>query len=384
MKILTLIAFCCFWFMTSLALQPANNFSSNEVSIRKSKREGTVPEKANVLMIMEHVADWQIANQAQVKHHDLDWTNAALYQGMMNLTFISKDTKYNQWLLAIGRKYMWQPNYDMYIADDLAVSQMYLDMYKITGDKRMLNPTMARTEWVINHPSSSTIYYDNTNYLSLERWSWCDALFMAPPVYAEMYNITKEPKYLEFMDKEYKVTYDFLYSKEEKLFFRDHTYFDNREANGKKVFWGRGNGWVVGGLVKILKELPQSVPSRKFYENLLIEMSERISGLQDKDGYWHPSLLDPVTFPNPETSSSGFFVYALAYGINSGLLDKVKYLPVVLRGWEALEKAVFPDGKLGWVQPVGRDPGQITQEMTDVYGVGAFLLAGSEVYKLAK
>ena len=350
----------------------------------KIDRDSLAIEKVKVLKILEHVADWQIANQGNVKYHDLDWTNAALYRGIAELTTISKNSKYNKWLIDIGWKYLWQPFNNMYMADDIAVSQMYLDMYKLKGDKRMLEPTMARTEWVINHPSSSILYLDYTNYLTLERWSWCDALFMAPPVYAQMYNITRELKYLEFMDKEYLVTYNFLYDKEEKLFFRDCSYFNKKESNGQKVFWGRGNGWVMGGLVKILQELPESVPSRKFYENLLVEMSEKVSSLQDKNGYWHSSLLDPGSFPNPETSCSGFFVYALAYGINSGLLDKEKYLPAVIRGWKALGKAVFKDGKLGWVQPVGLDPRQTKQEMTDVYGVGAFLMAGSEVYKLAE
>jgi unsaturated rhamnogalacturonyl hydrolase len=339
--------------------------------------------KVQVLKIMEHVADWQLANQGQVKYPDLDWTNAALYRGLIELASLSENSKYNQWLLALGWKYQWQPFYNMYMADDIAVSQFYLDMYKKMGDKRMLDPTMARTEWVVKHPSNSSLHIDYTNYLTLERWSWCDALFMAPPVYAQMYSITKESSFLEFMDKEYKATYNLLYDKEEKLFFRDWTFFNKKESNGKKVFWGRGNGWVMGGLVKILKELPESVPSRKFYGGLLVEMSERVSGLQDKDGYWHASLLDPGSYPNPETSCSGFFVYALAYGINSGLLDKEKYLPVVLRGWKALEKAVFPDGKLGWVQPVAQDPMETTIEMTEVYGVGAFLLAASEIYKLA-
>ena len=111
-------------------------------------------------------------------------------------------------------------------------------------------------------------------------------------------------------------------------------------------------------------------------------MCERVSDLQDEDGYWHASLLDTETYPNPETSSSGFFVYALTYGINSGLLEKEKYLPVVMKGWKALEDAVFPDGKLGWVQPVGAAPQETTKDMTEVYGVGSFLLAGSEVYRL--
>jgi unsaturated rhamnogalacturonyl hydrolase len=341
-------------------------------------------DKAQVLAIMERAADWQIANQGQVAHHDLDWTNAALYIGMSELAAISKDPKYERWLLDIGEKYRWQPHYDMYLADDIAVSQMYLDMYRRAGDKRMLDPTQARTEWVIRHPSASSLLYNGKDRSTLERWSWCDALFMAPPVYAQLYSLTRDRSYLKFLDKEYKATYDFLYDKREKLFFRDHNYFDKREANGQKIFWGRGNGWVMGGLVKILKELPKGTRSRKFYEALLVEMSGRVAGLQDPDGYWHASLLDPETYPNPETSGSGFFVYALAYGINSGLLDKAKYLSAVLKGWEALQKAVFPDGKLGWVQPIGSNPRQTTKDMTEVYGVGAFLLAGSEIYRFAE
>ena len=218
----------------------------------------------------------------------------------------------------------------------------------------------------------------------MERWSWCDALFMAPPVYAQMYNITGDIRYLEFMEKEYRMTYNLLYSKEEKLFFRDYRFIEKNEPNGEKVFWGRGNGWVMGGLVKILKEIPANIQYRKFYEDLLVEMSQKISKLQDKNGYWHASLLDPEAYPNPETSSTGFYVYALAYGINSGLLDKETYLPLVIKGWNALEEAVFPGGKLGWVQPIGEDPRETNKKMTEVYGVGAFLLAGSEVCKFTK
>lgn len=61
---------------------------------------------------------------------------------------------------------------------------------------------------------------------------------------------------MKIADKEFKATYEHLYDKEERLFFRDGNYLDKREANGKKVFWGRGNGWVWGGLAEILKTLP--------------------------------------------------------------------------------------------------------------------------------
>ena len=143
------------------------------------------------------------------------------------------------------------------------LSQMYLEMYqqkqKNKNSYRIPGPTRARLDYVMANPSKGTLYLDYGDAQTLERWSWCDALFMAPPVYVKMANITGNEKYVAFMDKEFKATHDFLYDKEEHLFYRDRRYFPEkiREANGQKVFWGRGNGWVMGGLVSILKDLPQ-------------------------------------------------------------------------------------------------------------------------------
>lgn len=289
------------------------------------------------------------------------------------------------WLYKTGSQHAWQPFNRMYHADDLVVSQMYLEMYKErTEDStryRILAPTMARLDYVMAHPSTGTLLLDYSDARTLERWSWCDALFMAPPVYVKLASISGDEKYLAFMDKEYKATYNLLYDKDENLFYRDHRYFPEkiREANGKKVFWGRGNGWVMGGLVSILRDLPQNSKYRPFYTQLFVEMAEKVAACQEETGYWHASLLDPGSYPNPETSSSSFFCYALAYGINSGLLNEAKYAPVVTRAWKVLVGSVYADGKLGWVQPIGQDPKKVTADMTEVYGVGAFLLAGTEV-----
>lgn len=341
--------------------------------------------------VMGAVADWQIGHQHLVKHHPLDWTNGALYSGMMAWSLVAQDEQYKNWLQQIGQRQAWQPFFRMYHADDVVVSQMYLDMYRHHQTEarypyRMLAPTKARLDYVINHPSEGSLLLDYSDPQTLERWSWCDALFMAPPVYVKMANITGDEKYLEFMDQEYKATYDFLYDKEEHLFYRDYRFFPERkrEANGEKIFWGRGNGWVMGGLVSILKDLPKDSPYRPFYENLFREMAAKVASCQEASGFWHASMLDHEAFPNPETSSSAFFCYALAYGVRSGLLDRGQYEPAVQKAWQALVSAVYPDGKLGWVQPIGEDPRDVTAEMTEVYGVGAFLLAGTELLQLAK
>lgn len=350
--------------------------------------QSSSPSKDAIMEVMSRVADWQITNFHLVKHPHQHWTNGALYSGMMEWAKIAPNKEYLEWLYKIGSQYAWQPYNRMYHADDIVVSQMYLEMYKHrVEDKtsyRILAPTQARLDYVIAHPSKGTLLLDYKNAQTLERWSWCDALFMAPPVYTEMANILGDETYLEFMDQEFKASYNFLYDKEEHLFFRDHRYFPEvkLENNGKKVFWARGNGWVMGGLVSILNDLPKDSNYRPFYEQLFVEMAENVAKCQDEEGFWHASMLDLESFPNPETSSSSFFCYALTYGINEGLLDKVKYTQIVTKAWKSLVSVVNADGKLGWVQPIGQDPKEVTAEMTEVYGVGAFLLAGTEVLKL--
>ena len=210
----------------------------------------------------------------------------------------------------------------------------------------MIWHTLARTDWVIGHPAKGNLELDYSRIESLDRWSWCDSLFMAPPVYAKLYAMTGDKKYVDFLNREYRATYDFLFDKEEHLFYRDK--------------------------------------HRRFYEDLFVTLSARVAELQSKDGYWHASLLDPESYPSPETSATGFIVYALAYGINEGLLDKDKFTPVVVKGWQAMLDAVSAEGKLGYVQPIGADPRKVTREMTEVYGVGAFLLAGNQIYKMAQ
>ncbi|MEN8250491.1 MAG: glycoside hydrolase family 88 protein [Bacteroidota bacterium] len=365
-----------------------SNYNTSLKGNQLAKEYSGELSEESIKEVMTAVADWQIANFHLVKHARLDWTNGALYIGMMEWAKIAPNEKYKDWLFKIGQRYAWQPFKRMYHADDIVVSQMYLEMYKLKiGEKRssrILGPTQARLDYVVAHPSKGSLLLDYRSAETLERWSWCDALFMAPPVYAKMATIKDNDQYLAFMDQEFKATYDFLYDKDEHLFYRDHHYFPDKilEANGKKVFWGRGNGWVMGGLVSILKDLPKDSKYRPFYEKLFVEMAEKIVDCQDESGFWHASMLDPESYPKPETSSSSFFCYGLAYGVNAGLIDKAKYTPAVTKSWKALVSAVHADGKLGWVQPIGENPKNVTAEMTEVYGVGAFLLAGTEVLKL--
>jgi rhamnogalacturonyl hydrolase YesR len=360
----------------SLLAQP-----SNPPSPPVEKISAEISPRA-VLTTMKTVADWQLANMPATTNRSGPriWTYAALYAGIMALSDLADTPKYHDAMVEMGKKFSWEPAARRFHADDYCVSQTYLELYLKDRDPAMLKPTKDAFDYILAHPETNNLYMVRGVQ---RRWNWCDALFMGPPAWIRLYKATGDTRYLDFMDREWTATSDFLYDKEEHLYFRDSTYFEKREANGKKIFWSRGDGWVMAGFARMLPFLPADHPHRKMYEQQFKEMAAKIITLQQPDGLWRSSLLDPESYPLKETSGSGFYTFALAWGINHGLLDRATYEPVVRKGWTALVGCVTPEGKLEHVQPVGADPKRFDPTHTDVFGVGAFLLAGSEVYRLA-
>ena len=330
---------------------------------------------SNAMML---VADWQLTRlpaQAQV-----DWTWAALYDGFMAVPDQVAGRKYKDAMLKVANDLKWQPGPRVMHADDLAVGQMYLEQYMIhpdaKTDAKMLAAMRARLDAEMATPDPT----DPQKPL----WWWCDALFMAPPVFADMAAVTGDKKYLAFMDREWDITTALLYKRSKHLYFRDASYLDKHEKNGEPLFWSRGNGWVMGGIVRVLQRLPADSPLRPKYIALLKEMAAELISIQGKDGLWRPGLLDADSYPLPEVSGSAFITYALAYGVNEGILDRATYWPAVQKAWAGMIAHVYADGRLGCIQPVGAAPGAYSESSSYVYGVGAFLLAGSEIYRTAK
>jgi rhamnogalacturonyl hydrolase YesR len=356
---------------------------------------------ASVKALTQQVADWQIAHHEEQgkyralptvppswanreRYHDLDWHQGALYSGMDQWRKIADDpTKYTQWLQDIGERNKWTLHRRPYHADDHTVGQFYLSFYEDFKQPDMLKPTQQQFDWILEHPKTGTLDWLADNTHAHDRWGWCDALFMAPPVWARLAKITGDSKYLDFMDQEYHATYDLLWSKKDKLFWRDSSFFGKTENNGQDIFWARGNGWVFGGLALMIPDLPQDWQGRQFYVDLFTTMATQLKAIQREDGTWSMGLLGGVEgYPQVETSGTSFFTFGLTWGINNGILDSDEYRPVVMKAWRALQLAVNHEGMLGNVQPVGAAPGDSFPNYTEVYGVGAFLAAGSELYTL--
>ncbi|WP_342113515.1 glycoside hydrolase family 88/105 protein [Pseudoduganella sp. OTU4001] len=331
-----------------------------------------------VLATMEKVADWQLANPTGYPLDD--WTEGVGDAGFMALSGVSPDPKYREAMRAAGEKLRWRLGPSKFHADDYVVGQMYAELYLQLRDPRMIAPMRAQFDEMLAEPRPGSL-----NWLVpdvLHRWSWCDSLFMGPGAWARLTAVTGDQRYLDFALKNWWITSDYLYDKEEHLYFRDSRYFTQKEANGKKVFWGRGNGWVLAGLARMLQYIPEHRPERARFVQQYREMSERLLGLQQADGLWRASLLDPDSYPNAETSGTGLYAYALAWGVNQGILPRAQFAPAVKRAWQALAGNVQANGKLINVQPIGADPKRFDPQSSDVFAVGAFLMAGAEMYRM--
>jgi unsaturated rhamnogalacturonyl hydrolase len=331
---------------------------------------------------MRKVGDWQL----EKSRNDLnqDWTFAALYRGYLAAADSLQDDQYRDALLEAGRKFDWQPGARATHADDQAIGFMYLKLYRAYHDAKMLEPTKTEFDRNLSKPDVCTETCPPWHDETTPTWWWCDALFMAPPVWAELYSITKNKAYLDHMDRQWWVTSNLLYDPKEHLYSRDTSFLDKHEANGKKIFWSRGNGWVIAGLTEVLDEMPADYPNRPKYVEQFRQMAERVKGIQGADGLWQPGLLGGDAYPLPEVSGSAFFVYALAWGINHDVLDRATYLPVVKKGWAGLVSRIYVDGRLGSIQPIGGGPDKYRPQTSYVFGVGSFLMAGSELRELTE
>jgi unsaturated rhamnogalacturonyl hydrolase len=355
----------------------------------------TLPRPAEILAQVRRVADWQLAHRDRLDaifagrpsaREPRDWQQATFWVAIAELA--DRDSRYRAPLLDLGRAQRWRLGDRPFHADDQLIGQVWLWAARHGVGDQALAPMRAYFDHVLaDPPRGGLTFVPNASGTGdpacTTRWCWCDALFMAPPTLLKLAKATGDQRYARFAHDEFAATKALLFDPGEHLFFRDSRFFDRRDDAGRKLFWSRGNGWVMAGLVRIIETLDPKDPARAGYVALFREMATRLLSLQRSNGYWAPSLLADGADVPPETSGTGFFVYAFARGISLGVLDRRTYEPAVLKGWAALGRAVQPDGMIGWVQQVSDRPDMVARADTQFYGAGAFVLAGTAVYDLS-
>jgi unsaturated rhamnogalacturonyl hydrolase len=313
------------------------------------------------------------------------WTRGVYYEGLLALHAVAPRAFYRDHVMNWAEHHNWGLRAPASNADNQCAGQAYIELYQLDGasDSQRIAAIKASIDSLVNGASSAS-------------WTWIDAIQMSMPVFAQLAELSGDAKYLARMHDFYLHTRDVegggLYDRAKHLWWRDANWKPEKALtpNGKGVYWSRGNGWVFAALVRVLQRLPATDPRRAPYEQDLRDMAEALLQRQRDDGLWNPSLDDPEHYGGPELTGTALFVYGMAWGVRRGLLDEARFGPVIIDAWQGmLTVSVNPSGFLGYVQSTGEDPsdGQPLsydkQPDFEDYGVGCFLLAGSEVAQLA-
>lgn len=342
-----------------------------------------------VIDIIHKVNNYWQANNPE--HGDAFWHRAAYHTGNMAVYEVTGNETYrayseawaehNEWKGAKSDnretwKYAYGETDDYVLFGDWQICfQVYADLYNLdaTKDEKKIARAREVMEYQMGTPQN-------------DYWWWADGLYMVMPVMTKLYKITENRLYLEKLYEYFSFAKELMYDEESNLFYRDAKYLypAHKTNNGKKDFWARGNGWVFAGLAKVLQDLPENDPHRDEYIHIYRDMAKALAECRQEEGFWTRSLLDADHAPGYETSGTAFFLYGYLWGINNGFLDGNDYGPVVDKAWNYLTNvALQEDGRVGYVQPIGEraDQHNVGAETTADFGVGAFLLAASEMMK---
>jgi len=369
--------------------------------------------RASAFAVGTHATHWQLSHLDNFDYINMpsrmkqiadpkNWIQAAFYIGLTRWADTVEDQTAVKTMGEIAKDSKYQLAHRPMHADDHAIGQMYLWLYQKTGNKATYAHTQETFDNILANPPTVSLEFDKGEVprpshpcqdrwcwavgLCPEapcqyRWCWADALFMAPRTWMQLTTVTGDQRYLEYADKEYWTTVDYLFSDDYGLFFRDSRFFTKKSDNGNPVFWSRGNGWVFAGLPLIIEEIPQDHPSKRKYLALYRKMAKALIKVQNPNGFWPASLMDADKVKTPETSGTGFITFGLAWGVNNGYFTEKEIVEAVKKGWAALASSVDKKGMLHWVQQIGRAPDPVKENDTQLYGVGALLLAASEMTK---
>lgn len=373
----------------ALALSPLSMFAQTPDEVISTARN------ANDFFMNKYADPTEPTFVKKVRPSSL-WTRAVYYEGLMALYDIDPQQRYLDYTDRWANFHQWTPRNgtNSNDADDQCCEQTYLMRFQQTQRSQQKNGTQQKIDSTMIRPTLINIAQQMQTKIGW--WTWIDAIQMGMPVYAQLTEITGNRAYITHGMKMYRWSRNEcgggLFNEKEGLWWRDADYVPPyQEKDGNNCYWSRGNGWVYAALVRCMNALPKK---DAYYQELrkdFMSMSIALMKCQREDGFWNVSLSSPTTYGGKETTGTSLFLYGMAWGINQGYLKAKIYRPVIDKAWQAMERdAVHNDGFLGYVQGTGKDPsaGQpLSYDKVpdfDDYGVGCFLLAASEYYKLLK
>jgi rhamnogalacturonyl hydrolase YesR len=325
-------------------------------------------------------------------HPSTIWTRGTYFEGALALYRINQDPTIYNYAVDWGSFPNWGLRYGDTDtnADSQCAPQSYIELYQF--DTTQTNR--------LTHPITNANFWCNSSKVG---WGYVDALHMSMPMFAKLAAITGSTNYPAKMYSWFHLAKSVygasngLYNLTDHLWWRDATFVSNYKAQdgtAQKCYWSRGNGWAIAALARTMDVLSTNDAHFPEYLQTFRDMAGAIRAVQRTDGFWNVNLAYTNDYPGPETTGTALFTYGMAWGLNRGYLNTNLFLPIVINGWNALANGALhhstntDNGFLGYVQSTGSKPAD-GQPVTytsipnfDDYGLGCFLLAGSQVYAL--
>lgn len=352
-------------------------------------------ERANGYFMEKHANPTQpIAADKEYPSHI--WTRSVYHEGLMELNAVAPKREYIEYVTEWASHHQWNfcGGRTTHNADDYCCAQTYIELYRLHPNDTLLENTRLLLDNMVNSPKK-------------DDWTWIDAIQMGMPVFAKYGCVSKDMRYFRKMMDLYSYTRNCinnigLFNSMDGLWWRDRTFMPPyKEPNGENCYWSRGNGWVYAALARTITEIDRVLPDmtadeqtelktmRKCLRDDFVRMSMALLKCQRSDGFWNCSLHDASNNGGKETTGTALFCYGMAWGIRHGLLSPAVFTAPAALAWNGMcKEALHKNGFLGYVQGTGKEPkdGQpVTYDSEpdfDDFGLGCFLLAGTEMYRL--
>ena len=322
----------------------------------------------SVLESVSAVAAWHL----QKMTHPTLWGDPVFPAGLMAVSYLPGGEAYDAILVQAGGEMRWDvpamEGPSAYPSGAYNAGMTWIQLYFRHQQPEMIGALQRGLEERLDQTHSLPLAGHPDAF---------EAMFAAAPTWVSLYAATGYRRYLDAGNRSWRAAADALFVEGQGLFYND--------TGGSKlsdaVFTARENGLALAGLVRLLEYFPEEHPDFLRYLHLYRKAAARIAGLQQPGGLWPVQLNGQGTVPGV-TGGTGLLCYALSRGIQRGFIDRVKYLPVVAKAWEALLDCVEPGGRLVRAKPVDDSRDRLEDESASSRDAGAFLLAAAEVYSL--
>ncbi|QNI38295.1 glycoside hydrolase family 88/105 protein [Edaphobacter albus] len=289
---------------------------------------------------------------------------------------------------------------DAHSLDEIEMGRSVLLVYRVSQQPKYYKAAKFIHDQLASQPrTSSGGYWHKQIY---PNQMWLDGAYMAEPFRAEYAATFQQPE--DFNDIAKQLLLMDQHMRDARTGLLRHGWDESKQmkwADPKTGLspeaWGRAMGWYAMALVDVLDWFPVDHPDRPELVRALNRVAKSIVTYQDKKTSLWWQVLDKSSQKGnfTEASASCMFVYSLAKGVRMGYLPQAD-LSAARRGWSAIQAAFVtatPDGltalkgtvKVGGLGGTPYRSGTFDYYigektiLNDAKGIGAFLLAGSEM-----